>query len=156
VSAARRSGARPLAWVVTAVLALGLALQTGRGLDRLRASKALRVVEVMSERMVRAGQASPALVARHIEILEDARRRDPAEVGLLVALGGQYAVLGRPEPAIEAYREALALEPRPETWLNLGHVLLATGRREEAREAFEKALKVAPSLGGRVPEAFRP
>lgn len=155
MSAARRPG-RALPWLLAGALAVALVYQTGRAMDRLRVSKALRVVEVMSDRMARTGQASRPLVSGHFQILEDARRRDPAEVGVLVALGGQYALLGRAEPAIDAYRAALALEERPEIWLNLGQVHLAAGREEEAREAFAKAVALAPHLRGRVPEALRP
>ena len=155
MSAGRRPG-RTLAWLLAGALAVGLIYQTGRAIDRLRVSKALRVVEVMSDRMARTGQASRPLVSGHFRILEDARRRDPAEVGVLVALGGQYALLGRTEPAVEAYRAALALEPRPEIWLNVGQMHLAAGREEEAREAFAKAVTLAPHLRERVPGALRP
>ena len=155
MSAPRRPG-RTLPWLLAGALAVGRVSHTGRARDRLRVSKRLRVGEAMSELMAQSGQASRPLVSRHFQILEDARRRDPAEVGVLVALGGQYALLGRTEPAIDAYRAALALEPRPEIWLNLGRMHLAAGREEEAREAFAKAVALAPHLRGHVPEALRP
>lgn len=155
MTAARRPR-RTLPWLVAGAAAVALIFHNGRAFDRLEVSKALRVVEVMSDRMARMGQAPRQLVSGHFHILEDARRRDPSEVGVLVALGGQYALLGRPEAAIEAYREALALEPRPETWLNLGQVLLAAGREEEAREAYAKAVRLDPRLRDRVPETMRP
>lgn len=151
---ARRSR-RLLAWLAAAA-ALALVFQTERAFDRLVASKSLRVVEVMSERMARTGQAPRELVSGHFRILDNAHRRDPSEVGVLVARGGQYALLGRTEAAVRVYREALALEPRPETWLNLGKVLVAAGREEEAREAFEKAVLIDPRLRRQVPEGMRP
>jgi tetratricopeptide (TPR) repeat protein len=155
MSGARRPR-RILPWLAAGLAALALILQTGRAVGRLDASKVLRVVEAMSERMARSGQAPRQLVSGHFRLLEQARRRDPAEVGVLVAVGGQYALLGRTDRAVEVYREALDLEPRPEVWLNLGRVLLADGREEEARAAFEAAVRVDPRLRGQVPEAMRP
>jgi tetratricopeptide (TPR) repeat protein len=151
----RRGGVRLLPWLAAAGAAIGLVLQTDRALDRIGASKRLRVVEVMSERMARTGQAPRELVSGHFRLLRQARRLDPSEVGVLVALGGQYLLLGQPEPAIATYREALALEPRPETYLNLGMALFEAGRPEEARAAFETAVRLAPRLASRVPPGMR-
>ncbi|HLE83076.1 MAG TPA: tetratricopeptide repeat protein [Thermoanaerobaculia bacterium] len=151
-----RGGIRLLPWLAAAGAAVGLVLQTDRALDRIGASKRLRVVEVMSERMARTGQAPRELVSGHFRLLRQARRLDPSEVGVLVALGGQYLLLGQPEPAITTYGEALALEPRPETYLNLGLALLETGRLEEARAAFETAVRLAPRLASRVPPGMGP
>lgn len=147
---------RAAAFTASAAAALALALQTDRGIDRLGASKRLRAVEVMSQQVARSGRASGPMIANHIRLLQEARRLDPSEVGVLVALGGQYMLLGQPERAIAVYREAQALEPRPETYLNLGQALLASGRRNEAREAYEKAVRLAPRLAARVPEDQRP
>jgi tetratricopeptide (TPR) repeat protein len=105
--------------------------------------------------MARTGQAPRELVSGHFRLLRQARRLDPSEVGVLVALGGQYLLLGQPEPAIATYREALALEPRPETYLNLGMALFEAGRPEEARAAFETAVRLAPRLASRVPPGMR-
>jgi len=151
-----RGGVRLLPWLAAAGAAVGLVLQTDRALDRIGASKRLRVVEVMSERMARTGQAPRELVSGHFRLLRQARRLDPSEVGVLVALGGQYLLLGQPEPAIATYREALALEPRPETYLNLGMALFEAGRPEEAGEAFETAVRLAPRLASRVPPGMGP
>lgn len=152
----RSRGVRLLPWLAAAGAAVGLVLQTDRAVDRIGASKRLRVVEVMSERMARTGQAPRELVSGHFRLLRQARRLDPSSVGVLVALGGQYLLLGQPEPAIATYREALALEPRPETYLNLGTALLETGRSEEARAAFETAVRLAPRLASRVPPGMGP
>ena len=149
----RRSAA---AFAAAALAALALVLQTDRARDRMAASKRLRAVEVLSERMARAGRAPGQLVGRHFVVLREAAELDPSEVGVPVALGGQHMLLGQPERAIEVYQRALALEPRPETYLNLGQALLAAGRREEAREAYEKAVRLAPNLVVRVPADFRP
>ena len=155
-SKARPGPRRGTAFAAAAVAALALVLQTDRALDRIAASKRLRAVEVLSEQMARSGRVPGALVGTHFRLLREARALDPSEVGVLVALGGQHMLLGQPERAAAVYREALALEPRPETYLNLGQALLASGRRDEAREAYDKAVRLAPRLASRVPADIRP
>jgi cytochrome c-type biogenesis protein CcmH/NrfG len=50
---------------------------------------------------------------------------------------------------VDSYAEALKLDPRSvEGWVKYGESLLRLGRREEARIAFEKALKLDPEHRG--------
>ncbi len=60
---------------------------------------------------------------------------------------GHLALLGDElEPAVEAYREAAALVPdRPLPHASLGTVLARLGRGDEALEAFDRALALAPT-----------
>lgn len=141
-AAARR--AEP--WLLALALALALVAHTGRARDHIAASKQLRVVKVVSEQMARSGRVSDQLVAGNFRLLREARRDDPSEVGVTVAIGGQYMLLERYEQAVRVYREALDQEPRPEIYLNLGRALREVGRDAEAREAFEKAVRLAPNL----------
>lgn len=147
----RLSPRRLLAALGAAVAAVALFAQTGRGLDRLEASKRLRVVTAVSREMEKTGRAPREMVAAHLRLLREAGRLDPTVVGVPVAVAGQYMLLGRYESAIAVYREALELEPRPEIYLNLGNALRASGRSEEAREAYEKAVLLAPRLYRMVP-----
>ena len=65
-------------------------------------------------------------------------------------LGGFSAALGLRERAVERYREALTLRPTMGTgWLDLGSVLIAQGRRAEARWAFETASGLDADLEAR-------
>lgn len=139
-----------------AVAALALFAHTERAADRLEASQRLRVVTAVSREMERTGQVPREVVAANLRLLREAGRLDPALVGVPVAVGGQYMLLERYDSAIAVYREALELEPRPETYLNLGNALLASGREAEAREAYRKAVRLAPRLRALVPAGMRP
>lgn len=149
----RRGRLLPGALAVALLAALGL--QIDRTTDRLGASKRLRVAKVMSREMSRTGRAPQSVVAGNLRVLREARRLDPSEIGIPVALAGQYMLLERPQSAVDVYREALELEARPEIYLNLGHALLAAGRRSEAREAFHTAVRLAPRLRRQVPRGMR-
>lgn len=150
-AAAGSFGARAAPWLLAIALALALLAHTGRSRDRVSASKQLRVVKVVSEEMARTGRVSDQLVSGNFRLLREAERDDPSEIGVPVAIGGQYMLLERYEQAIDVYREALAQEPRPEIHLNLGRALLAAGREEDAWEAFEKAVRLAPDLRRELP-----
>ena len=136
---ARRS---PLVWVVMALLVLALAAQTGRLRDRLTAGRMLRQVELVSMAMLQRGQMPRAILSKNLEILRRASALDPALVGIPIARGTQYFLLGNGSSAAAAYREALELEPRPEVHLNLGRALLLAGDAEEARKHFRLAMKL--------------
>jgi tetratricopeptide (TPR) repeat protein len=77
--------------------------------------------------------------------------RDPLEIGVPIARGSQYLLLRRPDEAIAAYREAAALEPRPEIDLNLGRALWMKGDKEAARQALQRAVRLNPALRAEVP-----
>ena len=64
-----------------------------------------------------------------------------ANLGFALAEEGQY------DAAIPHYKTALQSQPRAIIWNNLGESLVATGRLEEAINAFQKALKLNPSFG---------
>lgn len=150
--APRRS---PLAWAVMALLALALLGQTGRMRDRLAAGRMLRQVELLSMAAIARNQMPRGLVPANLEMLRRASALDPTEIGIPIARGTQYLLLGNGSSAAQAYREALAQEPRPETYLNLGRALAAAGKTEEAREQFRLALRLDPNLTPLVPPELR-
>ena len=62
-------------------------------------------------------------------------RRTPENAAGYHNLGANYARMGRPGEAVDAYRESLRLRPNyPPTLLLLGHALEACGRSDEARQ----------------------
>lgn len=144
-----------LVWPVLALLVLGLAGQTLRWQHRRTASRLLRQVELLSMAAVSRGQAPPQLMAGNLEALRRAAPLNPVEVGIPIARGTQYLFLGRPEAAIRAYEEALALEPRPEGYLNLGRAQWLAGRRDEARRSFGLAVRLDPQLAAEIPAPAR-
>lgn len=137
------------------VLLLGLALlaQTTRWQDRLAANRALRGVELLTVAAIQAKRAD--VLHANLESLRRAARRDPLEVGIPIARGSQHLLLGQAQAAIEAYEEAVRLEPRPETYLNLGRAFALAGRYEEARRSFRMAVRINPRLASQVPPAHR-
>lgn len=151
------SRARALSLGLALVLVAALVGQTVRTLDRLAASTALRGAEVRTLAAVRrSGPAAGTQLRVELARLEEARRRDPGEVGIPLAIGSLYLLLGSNEQAVAAYEEALALEPRPEIYLNLGRAQLAAGRPDEARESFALAVELQPLLKDEVPPGMLP
>lgn len=145
---------RWLAWGFVALLGLALAGQTARWRDRMRAGRLLRQAELVTE-LVQRGRAPRRMLAGNLIALRQAAALDPAEIGIPIARGAQHLLLGNPEAAVAAYRQALELEPRPEIYLNLGRAELAAGRREEARRAFRRAVELDPKLAPLVPAGGR-
>lgn len=153
------TGKRGTAWLAVAVavaLLVALVWQTGRWRDLLGASKRLRVVEAVTAQVVAAGGEVPSrVITGSVRLLREAERLDPSDVAVEAALAGQYLLADTPLRAEEAYRRALALEPRPVIYLNLGRALLMTGDRDGALDAFEKAVRLAPRLLRQVPATMR-
>ncbi|HEY7216726.1 MAG TPA: O-antigen ligase family protein, partial [Thermoanaerobaculia bacterium] len=144
-----------LVWPVLALLVLGLAGQSARWHRRWKASGLLRQVELLSMAAATRGEAPAQLMERNLEALHLAAPLYPDEVGIPIARGTQYLFLGRPEAAIRAYEEALALEPRPEGYLNLGRAQWLAGRRDEARRSFATAVRLDPQLANQIPAPAR-
>lgn len=149
---ARRS---PLAWAAVFLVLLALLAQTGRLRDRLTAGRMLRHVELLSMAAIARNQLPRGLVAANLELLRQASVLDPTEIGIPIARGTQYLLLSNGSSAARAYADALALEPRPEVYLNLGRALATDGRVEEAREQFRIALRLDPNLAPVVPPELR-
>ena len=147
---------RWVAWGLVVAFGLALLFQLQRSADLIGADQRLRAVEQASIQMVSTGRVSPQQVAAHLQLLRDAQEMDPSSVAIPMIAGSQSLVLGNPQGAADRYRESLELEPRPETYLNLGRALLALGDRAGAREAFGRAVSLAPRLASQVPAAERP
>jgi tetratricopeptide (TPR) repeat protein len=143
---------RVLVWPVVTLLALALVGQTVRWRDRLTAGRLLREVEALTMAAMSTRQLTEPLLFRNLEVLRTAAPKDPVEVGIPIATGTQYLLLRRNDAAIRAYEKAVALEPRPEGYLNLGRSQLAAGRREEARANFQRAVRLDPRLISEIPE----
>ncbi len=144
-----------LGWLAAAVLVLALVLQGNRWHDRLLGSAMLRQVELVSISAATSGHAPGNLLPTHLELLRRAQDLDPAEVGIPIARGSQFLLFGDPRAAIPPYRAALALQPKPEIYADLGRAFLASGDLAEARRQFRLAVRLDPSLLAQVPEAGR-
>jgi tetratricopeptide (TPR) repeat protein len=117
----------------------------------MEAARIRRRVEGISLAQAATGRVNRAVVANQVRDLRRAAERDPLDPGIPMLLAGQYMLLQRPEEAAKIYREVLDLEPRPETYLNLGRALQQTGDEAAARDAFERAVVLDWRLRQHVP-----
>lgn len=146
---------RTLALLLGVVLAAALLAQTGRWHDRMLASRVLRQVEALSQAAVAYGQAPVRLMEDNLRKLDQAAPLDPVSVDIVNWRGTQYLFLAQPENAIRVYREALALEPRAEIYLNLGRAEWLLGRHDDARRSFDTAIRLDWRLANQLPEGAR-
>ncbi len=88
-----------------------------------------------------------AAAGRELAAVKDSGKADDAKAWNNVGTGEEKA--GRYREAEQAYRKALAIDPRlPEAWHNLGLVLRRSGRDDEAAKAFERAVELNPRATG--------
>lgn len=147
---------RLLGLVALALTLVALGLQTGRLGDRMRASVALRQAELTTLATARMGARGRPLLQGNLRLLRRAAELDPQEAGIPLAAGSLHLLLDNPLAAIGAYERALALEPRPEIYLNLGRAQARAGKLEAARESFALAVQADRRLRRQVPEPLRP
>ncbi len=143
---AGRGMARAGAWAALAALALALAFQSVRLRDRLQASSLLRRAEARTLAAAATGRIASTLLQQNLLDLERAARLDPVEVGIPLARGSQFLLMRRAAAAIESYERALALEPRPEIYLNRARARLLAGEAAAAEEDFARAARLDPAL----------
>lgn len=142
---------RWLAWLVIAALVSALGWQTMRTRNRLEAGKILAQVEARTLEVMRVGRAPATMFTEHLAWLARAARLDPSEVGIITARGTQFLLMRRWDEAIAVYREAKALEERPEIELNIGRAFWMQGSREKAANAFRRAVQLDPNMRAAVP-----
>lgn len=139
-------------WLLVGSLAAATVAQGRRGIDRLVAGHLLRAAEARTLVATRVPAAQGvALLEGNLLLLRRAGELDPAEIAIVVGRGSQYLLLRRADAAIGAYRQALALEPRPEIYLNLGRAQRLAGRDDEARASFATAVRLDPNLASQAP-----
>lgn len=166
------AGAESISRLPGRLLAIGLALaavvalsaRVDQARDRLAVASGLRQLDAQAAALWGQQDRIPKpqleqILRSHLAVLDDLARFDPAEVRVPMAVGGRYYLMGRPDAAVRAYEEALALERRGEVYLNLARSHRAAGEQELANEAARLALRLAPdqretleSLGFLAPE----
>jgi tetratricopeptide (TPR) repeat protein len=142
---------RQLFPIVAIALAAALAGQTLRARNRIEAGRLLAQVEARTMAAVQAKRAPSTMFAENLAWLDRAAQLDPLEIGIPIARGTQYLLFRRADEAIAAYRDAAALEPRPEIDLNLGRALWMRGDKEAARKVIRRAVQLNPALRAEVP-----
>lgn len=80
--------------------------------------------------------------------LAKALEKEPENLEALIGYGSSLEALGDRTEALEIFRRAARLHPEePRPWLKIGNVLMPSSEKalqDEAREAYEKALSLAP------------
>lgn len=112
-----------------------LLLQLRRADRRLESSQLVWAVRQRGQAVL-AGQAPGKVLAGAIPMILRARELDRGSIEALTAAGDLFLILGRDESAERIYLEGQELEPRPETYLNLGMIALRRGDRVRAKELF--------------------
>jgi tetratricopeptide (TPR) repeat protein/predicted Ser/Thr protein kinase len=100
------------------------------------------------------------------KVLRSAADLQPDHAGVHQQLGTTYQLMGEVEKAIAEFRRSLDLAPSATSWSNLGTLLQDSGKKAEALDAFEHAVKMSErdprirrNLGdvlqqlGRIPDA---
>lgn len=82
-----------------------------------------------------------------LELLQRADRLAPDQFFIVDSLAWALFRLGRTEEALQNIRRAVALVPSPEAEIleHYGDIATAAGQKEEARKAYEQALKLKPA-----------
>ncbi len=150
--ASRKGGSVPFgSWLVLLLLLVALGLELGRSRNRLRASAILWRTEGVARAAVASGRAPRELLSENLHWLRKAEKLDPVEVALPLARGTHHLLLGSGEAAMDAYSDALRLEPRPEIYLNLGRAQRLAGQSFAAEQSFATAVQLDPNLAPYVP-----
>lgn len=112
-----------------------------------RGNLALRAVSERSALAEATDAANSAVVARQnlddLDRVAAARRLDPAWYMLYAA---NCALLDRLPAAVDAYTRALAIDDRPELYINRGMLLLRLGRTDAAIKDLATAARFDPSV----------
>jgi DNA-binding winged helix-turn-helix (wHTH) protein/TolB-like protein/Flp pilus assembly protein TadD len=112
-------------------------------LERAAGDTALRPAAYAALARVYAGLARPDLARAYFD---RALRLQPNDAGLHRERGFAAYLGGDLDGAIAAFRTAAVLAPSDERlWSGLGGLYLAAGRRDEARQAFERSLALRPN-----------
>ncbi len=126
------------ALILVPALAFGLYLEKGRpGMPDMPIAERMRLAAEHND--------INALVKR----VEDRLAKKPDDIQGWLVLAPVYARLGRYDKAVNAWKNAIRLseKPDPDLYNSLGEALVYANRGRvvpEAKQAFEKALKLAP------------
>lgn len=80
------------------------------------------------------------------EAYEQSLRTNPNQASAWLGLGILAEGDGRLDEAVRDLSRAAELQPHPQTFVRLGDVLGRDGRRSEARDAYQQALKLDPEF----------
>jgi tetratricopeptide (TPR) repeat protein len=83
-----------------------------------------------------------------IEIYKKAIELNPNDVDTINDLGLAYFYTKNTDEAVSTLRTGTEVNPSfQRIWLSLGYVLMSSGKNEEARQALQKTINLAPDSG---------
>jgi tetratricopeptide (TPR) repeat protein len=136
-----------------AALLAALGLLCAPELPRYRAERRLGLATNAFRTLL--GRPADADIARNIaavgEIAAASAGPLPGDPRPWILAGSSWLVTGRPDRALEDYREAFATGERAEIDLNLGRAYAQLQRNDSARAAWLRAGWVSPEILGALP-----
>ena len=126
-------------------------------IPRYRAERRIGIATAAFPTLVeRAGQPEGAAEILQLGRIAEASTPDlPGDPRPWMIAGSAFLVTGRPEPALESYREAFATGERAEIDLNLGRAYLLARRPENAEAALLRAGWISPEILAPLSPAIR-
>lgn len=113
-----------------------------------RCNRILRHVMESSRAALSAPSTREAVqrAAANLAILEQRERGCLMKVDYYLIVAANNLILGRRDPALRAFQDALKIEHRPEIYFDLGTTLLEEGRVAEATPFLIKAVRFNPMM----------
>lgn len=143
-----------LCWLLLcALLALALRRDAAIYQAHLRLDMARKLI-IAAAKAPQGHDVRPWLLSARDE-LEDLREALPLDVRVPFLLGSVSLLLHQPAEAMVRYREALAIEERPEIDLNLSRAHREAGDAADAAEDALRATWIAPEINSSLPEETR-
>jgi len=144
--------------ILMVVIAFLVGFITGATVAILRGTKGVEKAAIVQKpQMALPGAAAPALpapappardsmeLASQIQTLKEIVKKDPKNLPAWVELGNLYFDSDRPQEAIEAYRQYLAIKPdNPDVRTDMGIMYRKLGQFDKALEEFGKAAQSDP------------
>ena len=141
--------------VLSAVIAILALLSIERACVRPylanRTTKALMARTIMAYEN-RESTAGRAMASANLTRLREAERYAPRDIQTLMLQAGNYRALGQHERAAARYRAALAIEQRPEIYMNLAQTQLELMQFDEGIGSYVKAVRFDPFYVAQIPD----
>ncbi|NLV26490.1 MAG: tetratricopeptide repeat protein [Methanomicrobiales archaeon] len=95
--------------------------------------------------IITGNSACAASVGEHNPLVDTLLKNGSPNASLLVNLGIEFSNIAKYNELVEAFNQALSIDPENiDAWNNKGSILVDIGRLEDASKAFNQALLIDP------------